>query len=149
MPRLIAILLLAFAVSVQAADGLMSRNSAHGVDETYRRLVSAIGAAGMKIMLEVDHAANARAVGTDLQPAKVVVFGNPKIGSALMRCGQTITIDLPQRMLVWQDEDGQVKVGYNAPTYLAKRHGVEGCKAELDKVGAALERLIGAATRRD
>lgn len=147
MRAILVVLLLTAVCPAFAAEGLMSRISPHDIDQTYRQLTDAIRTAGMKIMLEVDHSENAKAVGAELRPTRLVVFGNAAIGSALMNCGQSIAIDLPQRMLVWQDDNGKVRVGYNAPKYLFARHGIEDCKAERDKVTAALERLVGAAVR--
>jgi uncharacterized protein (DUF302 family) len=64
-----------------------------------------------------------------------------------MQCGQTVAIDLPQKALIWQDESGQVWLTYNDPQYLAARHGIDRCKAVLDKVQNALKNFAQAATQ--
>jgi uncharacterized protein (DUF302 family) len=145
MRHLLGLLLFVLAVPAHGVEGLATRDSPNSVEQTYRQLIEAAEASGLTIMLELDHADNARSADVDLPPTRVVLFGNPKIGSQLMRCAQTVGIDLPQRMLVWQDRSGQVKVGYNAPKYLVKRHKLSGCKEEIDKVTAVLERLTNAA----
>jgi uncharacterized protein (DUF302 family) len=76
-----------------------------------------------------------------------VIFGNPKVGTPLMQCVQTAAIDLPQKALIWQDENGQAWLTYNDPQYLATRHGMDGCEAFLDKVKDALKNFAKAATQ--
>jgi uncharacterized protein (DUF302 family) len=87
-------------------------------------------------------------VGKQLRPTELVIFGNPKVGAPLMQCGQTIGIDLPQKALIWQDDNGQVWLTYNDPLYLAKRHEIAGCEPVLDKVQNALKNFAQAATQR-
>jgi uncharacterized protein (DUF302 family) len=81
-----------------------------------------------------------------LAPTELVVFGNPKVGTVLMKCGHGIAIDLPLKALVWEDGDGQTWLGYNDPAYLAERHKLEGCEKALDKVDKALAAFAKAAT---
>ena len=101
----------------------------------------------MNVFGRINHAEGARNVGQELRPTELVIFGNPKVGTPLMQCGQTVAIDLPQKALVWQDEDGQVWITYNDPQYLAARHKVNGCKTVLDKVKNALKNFAEAATQ--
>lgn len=77
----------------------------------------------------VDHAAGAATVDLKLRPTTVLVFGNPKGGTPLIQCAQTIGIDLPLKALVWQDAHGQVWLGYNDPAWIVARHGVPDCPA--------------------
>jgi uncharacterized protein (DUF302 family) len=86
-----------------------------------------------------DHAKNAESVGLDLCPTTLILFGNPLLGTPLMQREQTIGIDLPQKILVWED-DG-VHVTYNDPQYLAARHGIDDADDILTKIATALERI--------
>jgi uncharacterized protein (DUF302 family) len=81
-----------------------------------------------------------------LPATTLVIFGNPKVGTPLMKCSRTAAIDLPQKMLIWTDESGQTWLAYNDPVYMAKRHGVKGCDAAIKKVTGALGKFSGVAT---
>jgi uncharacterized protein (DUF302 family) len=104
-------------------EGLSISSSNFGPEETMARLAAAVTARGMTILARIDHAAAAAKVGMDLRPTEVLIFGNPRAGTPLMQAAQTIGIDLPLKALVWQDESGATWLGYNDPTWLAKRHG--------------------------
>lgn len=119
-------------------DGLVRVKSAHGVKETLDRLETALKDKGVNIVARVDHAASAEKVGLKLRPTSVLVFGNPKAGTPLMQCKQTIAIDLPQRALAWQDEAGQVWLAYNDQQALAKRHALAGCDEAVKANAGAL-----------
>ena len=140
-------LIVAFALPVSADTGITNVKSAHDVKKTADRLESVLKEKGMTVFLRVNHGEGARKVGIQLRPTELVIFGNPKVGAPLMQCGQTIGIDLPQKALIWQDEDGQVWLTYNDPRYLAKRHGIDGCEPVLDKVQNALKNFARAATQ--
>ncbi|KAB7624093.1 DUF302 domain-containing protein [Alkalilimnicola sp. S0819] len=140
-------LLLAAAPLMAAGDGLVRTQSRYSVERTAQRLVQALEEKGMTVMAQVDHAANARRVGKELRPTRLVIFGNPRVGTPLMRCSQTVAIDLPQKALIWEDAEGVVWLAYNEPEYLAYRHGVAGCADALAKVEAALAGFARAATR--
>ncbi|MCB1742193.1 MAG: DUF302 domain-containing protein [Gammaproteobacteria bacterium] len=144
---LLAGLLLGVAGTPQAAEGLISVKSAHDVPTTVQRLVDTLGEKGMKVFAVIDHQAGARAAEMDLAPTTVVIFGNPKVGTPLMGCARSVAIDLPQKALVWQAEDGSVWLGYNDPQYLNARHGLGDCQGVLDKVKGALSNFAQAATR--
>ncbi|MGD8493724.1 MAG: DUF302 domain-containing protein [Desulfobacterales bacterium] len=141
------ILVVAFTLPVSADTGLMNVKSSHDVKTTADRLESVLKEKGMTVFLRVNHSEGARKVGKQLRPTELVIFGNPKVGAPLMQCGQTVGIDLPQKALIWQDEGGQVWLTYNDPQYLAKRHGIDGCKPVLDKVQNALKNFAQAATQ--
>jgi uncharacterized protein (DUF302 family) len=140
-------MLLSIATTSLAGNGLVKVESSHSVDATTERLVSVLEEKGMTIMARVNHSTNAEKVGKSLRPTQLVIFGNPKIGTPLMQCSQSIGIDLPQKALIWEDADGQVWLGYNDPEYLEFRHAVVGCDQVLDKVKQALASFAGAATR--
>lgn len=121
-------------------DGLVTVTSDQGFDATVNRISSDIESSPLQLMATVDHAENAEAVDMELPPTTLLLFGNPQMGTALMQKSRTVGIDLPQKMLVWED-DGQTKVTYNDPEYLAQRHGIEGEENRLQQVRTVLERL--------
>lgn len=121
-----------------ATEGMISVKSAHPVAVTADRLEKILVSKGMTVFKRIDHAAGAAKVGKTLRPTELVIFGNPKVGTPLMLCSQSIAIDLPQKALIWQDEAGQTWFSYNDPQYLALRHNTQGCDAVLKKVGMAL-----------
>lgn len=140
------IFLLVSALPVSAEPGLINVKSSHDVKNTADRLENILKEKGMNVFLRINHTEGARKVGQELRPTELLIFGNPKVGTPLMQCSQTTAIDLPQKALVWQDESGQVWLTYNDPQYLATRHGIDGCKAVLDKVQNALKNFAKTAT---
>ena len=140
--------LLFFATAAaQVPAGLVVLKSANDVETTQAKLEAAITAAdGLNVMTVIDHAANAESVGLALRPTRVVLFGNPNAGTPLMQAAQSVAIDLPQKMLIWEDEVGDVFVAYNNPYYLRARHNVEGQDELLANIASALDRLAKAAT---
>lgn len=145
MKHLLGILMLSLtSLSTQAADGLVERLSVHSVGVTIDRLETALQAKGVKVFARIDHAAEAKAAGLTLAPMQVLIFGNPKVGTPLMQAAPSIGIDLPLKVLAWQDAQGQVRVNWNSPAYLLGRHHLD---ADLGKNLAAIEGLIEAAAR--
>jgi uncharacterized protein (DUF302 family) len=112
-----------------AANGLISLPSRHSARETMERLLAALATHDMTVFARVDHAANAIAAAMPLRFTEVVLFGNPKGGTALMQDQQTAGIDLPLKALVWEDAEGKAWLSYNDPTWLAQRHGLGGKSA--------------------
>ena len=108
--------------------GLVTRASAHPVRDTLDRFSAAVREAGWVVFAEVDHAAAAQAVGMTLRARSVVLFGNPRAGTPGMVANPTLAIDLPMRVLVWQDNDGRTQVtrstGEDIATRVFARHGV-------------------------
>ncbi len=129
-----------------AADGMVTVKSPHDVAATVDKLVAVLESKGMNVFARINHAEGAMKAGMELRPTELVIFGNPKVGTPLMLCSQSIAIDLPQKMLAWQDEDGNVHLGYNDPMHLKARHGTEGCDEVLGKVSGALANFAKAAT---
>lgn len=122
--------------------GLVTVESDEGFESTVDRITTSIEESeNTMLVTTVDHAANAESVGMSLRPTTLVVFGNPQIGTRLMRRSQTVGIDLPQRMLVWEAEDGTVSVAYNDPAWVAERHDVDAPEMLLQQVSRALESL--------
>jgi uncharacterized protein (DUF302 family) len=130
-----------------AADGLITIKSAFGPEETMKRLEAEVRAKGMTVFARVDHAAGAAAVGLPLRPTDLLIFGNAKGGTPLMQSVQTIGIDLPLKVLVWQDPSGTTWLSYNDPAWLTHRHGVgEEAKPVVNALTAALNALAAKAT---
>ncbi len=129
-----------------AQDGMIAVPSSHDVATTMDKLESVLKSKGMTIMARVDHTANAANVDLELRPTQLLIFGNPKVGTQLMQCSQSIAIDLPLKMLAYQAEDGQVFLAYNDPAYLKARHATQGCDAVFETVSGALGNFAKAAT---
>ncbi len=128
---LLAVCLTMLAGTVFAADGLIRLKSPDSVAATMERLERAVKQRELHIFARIDHSAGAERVDLSLRPTQLLIFGNPKGGTPLMQCAQTTGIDLPLKALVWQDEAGQVWVGYNDPAYLARRHKASNCPVVL------------------
>jgi uncharacterized protein (DUF302 family) len=142
-----SILAVFFIVSTAVAgDGLISVKSSHDVKVTADRLENILNQKGMTVFIRINHSAGAQKVGKKLRPTELVVFGNPKVGTPLMQCGQSVAIDLPQKALIWQDDKGQAWLTYNDPNYLAQRHGLSECTEVIKKVEKALSNFAKAAT---
>lgn len=124
---LLVLALLAFPTL--AADGLIALKSPYAAKATMDRLEAALKDKGLTVFARIDHAAGAAKIGKELRATELLIFGNPQGGTPFMECSQTLGIDLPLKALVWQDQAGQVWLGYNDPAYLAARHGVAQCPA--------------------
>ena len=136
------------AISFAYADnGLVNVKSPHSVKETADRFETVIKEKGMTLFTRVNHSEGAKKVGIDLPATELIIFGNPKVGTPLMKCNRTVGIDLPQKALIWEDENGQVWLSYNDPQYLAKRHDLAECKEIIKKVEKALNNFSKAATK--
>lgn len=141
-----SLVIFASSGSLQAKEGMTLVPSPHNVATTVDKLEQVLKSKGMTIMARVDHSANAKNVDLELRDTELLIFGNPKVGTKLMQCSQSIAIDLPLKMLAYQSDDGQVFLAYNDPQYLKNRHATQGCDAVFDKVNAALGKFAKAAT---
>jgi len=140
----ITIATILFSVSSTAESGLVHVKSAHSVPATADKLEAILTAKGMTVFTRIDHSAGAKKVDKILRPTDI--FGNPKVGTPLMQCAQSMAIDLPQKALIWEDDKGVVFLSYNEPQYLASRHNIEACDAAIKKVTGALAKFSAAAT---
>jgi len=102
------------------------------------RLEAEIRGNGMEVLARVDHAAGAAEVGLTLAPTKLIIFGNARGGTPLMQSVQTVGIDLPLKILVWQDTANKTWLSYNEPSWIAQRHGVVGTESTIDKMADLL-----------
>lgn len=132
------LLTLLVATPSPAADGMLDIESAYTVTETADRIEATLKEKGMTVFNRINHGLAAENVDIKLRGTELIIFGNPKAGSPLMHCQQSVAIDLPQKMLVWQAADGKVWVSYNDPDYLVQRHDIKGCEQEIANVAKAL-----------
>ena len=105
-------------------NGIIDKPSNHSVDQTVERLKEIFQAKGVTLFALIDHSGEAEKVGMKMRPTKLLIFGSPKAGTPLMLAAPSIAIDLPLKILVWEDGQGKVWVSYNSPAYLQARHGV-------------------------
>ena len=104
--------------------GIVTKLSPLPVAGTVAKLTGMISAKGIKLFAVIDQSAEARQVGLSLRETTLLIFGNPKAGTPLMLAAPTIAIDLPLKILVWENSEGAVQISYNSPTYLQARHGL-------------------------
>jgi uncharacterized protein (DUF302 family) len=102
--------------------GIVDKLSHHSVDETVAKLKSILEAKAVRLFALVDHSGEAEKVGMKMRPTKLLIFGNPKAGTPPMLSAPSIAIDLPLKVLVWEDAQGKVWISYNDPEYLRERH---------------------------
>jgi uncharacterized protein (DUF302 family) len=105
-------------------NGIVDVPSNHSVDETVDRLKGILQSKGITLFALIDHSGEAAKVGMTMRPTKLLIFGNPKAGTPLMLAAPTIAIDLPLKILVWEDGQGKVWISYNSPEYLKEQHGL-------------------------
>jgi uncharacterized protein (DUF302 family) len=122
-------------------DGLTTIASSFGPKETMDRLEAEIRAQRMTVFARIDHAAGAAEVGLTLAPTELIIFGNARGGTPLMQSVQTVGIDLPLKVLVWQDTAGKTWLSYNEPSWIAQRHSVANAEQVVSKMAAALSAL--------
>lgn len=127
--------------------GIITKTSVLSFNNTYQKLKTIIeNNPNLKILLELDHTANAAKVDLTLPPTKIIMFGNPKLGTPLMNVSNSVALDLPQKILVTERE-GIVYVSYNDPIYLKDRHQIEESDNVLDKIIMALDTITTKATQ--
>jgi uncharacterized protein (DUF302 family) len=105
------------------SNGIVNHPSTHSVDQTVAKLEALLQAKGITMFALVDHGGEAAKAGLTMLPTKLAIFGNPKGGTPLMLAAPSSAIDLPLKILVWEDAQAQVWVSYNDPAYLQARHG--------------------------
>jgi uncharacterized protein (DUF302 family) len=108
--------------TVDNKTGMVDVPSHHSVDETVDRVKNILSSKGITLFALVDHSGEAAKVGLKMPPTKLLIFGSPKAGTPLMLAAPSVAIDLPLKLLVWEDAQGKVWVSYNSPEYLQHRH---------------------------
>lgn len=145
---LVAALILLISGTALAVDGMINVQSRHNVNETADRLERILKDKGMTVFNRVKHSEGAAGAGIELRDTELVIFGNPKVGSPLMKCEQSVAIDLPQKALIWKDSHSRVWISYNDPKYIKKRHGISGCEEVISKIDKALAGITAAAAKK-
>ena len=107
-----------------ATEGIIDKPSNHSVEETVERLKNILQAKGVTLFALIDHSGEAEKIGMKMPPTKLLVFGSPKAGTPLMLAAPSIALDLPLKILVWEDLQAKVWISYNSPVYLQQRHGL-------------------------
>ena len=105
-------------------NGIISISSNHSVDQTVEKFKRVLQAKGVTLFALVDHSGEAEKVGMKMRPTRLLIFGSPKGGTPVMQAAPSIAIDLPLKMLIWEDAERRVWLSYNSPVYLQQRHGV-------------------------
>ena len=130
-PWQLALLLIGLAVPASAAsdpiknkNGIVDVPSNHSVDETVARIKNILQAKGITLFAFIDHSGEAEKLGMKMRPTKLLIFGSPKAGTPLMLAALSIAIDLPLKILVWEDGEGKAWLSYNSPEYLQDRHNL-------------------------
>ena len=134
---LILSLLAAVALS---AGSLMVKNSANSVDATVVKLQKIMKAKGITVFNVIDFRAGAKSVGSDMTDAKLIIFGNPKLGTRIMQRDITAAIDLPMKILVYKDFNGKTKMEYKNPKNLEKEYSLSDCSV-LSKLSNAMAKI--------
>jgi uncharacterized protein (DUF302 family) len=109
-------------MTVNSERGIVDIASHHSVDATVERVRHILEAKSVTLFALVNHSGEAEKVGMKMRPTKLLIFGSPKAGTPVMLAAPSIAIDLPLKILVWEDEDGKVWISYNSPDYLRSRH---------------------------
>ncbi|WP_179353869.1 DUF302 domain-containing protein [Winogradskyella vidalii] len=128
--------------SIPQSNGVISVASDNDFNTTYNSIIETLnGLEPVSIIAELDHQANAQSVSMELMPAKLIIFGNPALGTPLMSESKSTALDLPQKMLVYEDSNGDVYILYNDPFYIAERHDVDDNDESLEMISQALENI--------
>lgn len=135
------------STGVAADSHLIVKRSSHTVSDTLDRLSDVLKTRGITVVARVDHAGAAAKSGMSLRPTAVLIFGNPKLGTPIMQANQKAGLDLPMKVLVWQDESNQVWLAYAKPERLKADYGLEGQDATLRQMADALNNLTEAAVQ--
>jgi uncharacterized protein (DUF302 family) len=130
-----------------ADDQLIVKKSAHSVAQTIDRLVDALKQRGVAVVARVNHAAAAQNVGQALKPTELVMFGNPKLGTPLMQANRKVGLELPMKVLAWEDDGGQVWLGYVKPERLKAEYSISGRDDVFREMATALDRLTDEASK--
>lgn len=126
-------------------NGLIHIDSLYTVPETVERIESIIRTKNLIIFARIDHSGEAGKVGLTMRPTQLIIFGSPKGGTPMMIASPTLAIDLPLKALVWEDSEGKVRVSYNDPVYLQRRHNISG---ELLKNISGIGVVLGSAAEK-
>jgi uncharacterized protein (DUF302 family) len=105
-------------------NGLINTASNHSVNQTVDKLKGILQAKGVTLFALIDHSGEAEKAGLTMRPTKLLIFGSPAAGTPIMQAAPSAAIDLPLKILIWEDSQGKVWLTYNSPAYLQERHGI-------------------------
>ena len=111
-------------MTAEKNDGIITIPSNHSVEETIEKLKAILQSKGITLFALIDHSREAARAGMEMRPTKLLIFGNPKGGTPVMLAAPSSAIDLPLKILIWEDVQGKVGVTYNGPMYLQERHNI-------------------------
>lgn len=124
-------------------NGIVHVASPRSVPEALKKLEEVVAAAGPRVFARVDHSGEAEKAGLKMRPTQLLIFGSPKAGTPLMLAAPSLAIDLPLKVLVWEDEEGKVWLSYNSPDYLKQRHGIpDDLVKNIAGVGVLVEKAV-------
>ena len=133
------------AESAQSSAGVITKHSSKSVAEIVDRLTRLIEDRGFTLFRVIDHSGTAEKVGVQMPDMKLVMFGKPAVGASVMLASPLAGLDLPLKVLVWEDTNGAVSVSYNSPVFLAERYHVDGAmRAPFDAVESMVDAALGA-----
>jgi uncharacterized protein (DUF302 family) len=128
----------------QSLSGIITKHSSKSVAQTVDRLARVIADRGFALIRVTDHSGTAERVGVQMPDSKLIMFGKPTVGAAVMLAAPLAGLDLPLKVLVWEDGKGAVAVSYSAPEFLAERYNIEGALREhFDAVESIVEEVVG------
>jgi uncharacterized protein (DUF302 family) len=142
-----SLLILTLVAAAPAAADIVKVQSPHSARDTMDRFEAIVKQRGLTVFARIDHAAGAQKVDLTLRPTELLIFGNPKTGTPLMQASQTMGLTLPMKVLVWQDADAKVWIGYDAPADAAAERGVPRDHPVLGPVTQALQGLTAEAVK--
>ena len=133
------------ADSTHASDGVITKPSSQSVAQTIDGLRRVMADRGFTVFNVIDHSGVAGRAGVEIPDSKLVMFGKPAVGASVMAAAPLAGLDIPLKVLVWQDRNGAVSVSYNSPGFVAGRHHLEGAlRAPFDAVESIVEAVLGA-----
>ena len=148
MKKILLSLSLLLITNLSFADpGVVTKTSANSVKETLDKLETIVTGKGFTVVARVNHAKAAEKNGLSLRPTEVLIFGNPKVGTKLMSSNQAIGLDLPVKVLVWEDEKGVVSISYNDPAWMVSRYSIDDRAKVVTKMTGALGKFTDAAAK--
>ena len=128
----------------QSSTGIITKDSSESVAQTVERLTGVIEDRGFTVFRVIDHSGTAERVGVQIPDSKLVMFGKPTVGAAVMVAAPLAGLEFPLKVLVWEDGNGAVSVSYNAPEFLAARYHLEGAqRAPFDAVESIVDAVVG------
>jgi len=134
------------AIGIDEGQGVVTVESDNGVTDTFEKLKGLVDEdESLEAMATIDYQKAAKTVDKAITPAKVLVFGNPKVGTPLMKKSPSVALDLPQKMYVYGTKQGAINITYNDPEYLAMRHGIDTETEQIGKIAEKLDDLAEAA----